>query len=78
MLLFYTEFNNNKCSEAREYLDFNEIEYKEINISVDRKSREYWHNLGIYTVPILREEEDEWVLPIWDQDIFEYLMFYKG
>ena len=74
MYLLYTKNKNKDCDKAREYLDCNRIEYKEINITKNNRDKRYWRNQGINTVPILRKEGKDWILPKWDEAIAEYLI----
>ncbi len=74
MLLVYTKPNDETCLEAIKYLDENEIDYKEIDISKSKKDRDYWKQAGINTLPIFEKDNKNWVLPMWDREIFEFLM----
>ena len=75
MLKIYTKSKNGYCILAKQYLDENNIKYREINLSLKKneKDKKYWKKVGVNTLPIITEDESNWVLPEWDEELFEYL-----
>lgn len=60
MIEFYTKPGCSQCTATAKYFDKNEIEYKTIDISKNKKAADMLKNKGYMQLPVIITPHDTW------------------
>jgi len=80
MIKIYSKVGCEQCKLAKDCMRRNNIDFESIDLSKkeNREARKYYRNLGIKTLPVITNDEENWILPEWDEDMFLILIGTHG
>ena len=76
MIKIYSKPGCKNCIQVKEYLSSRDVEYEDINLAAkdNREARKYYRSLGIRDLPVITNEEKDWIIIGWNKVLLEELI----